>query len=61
MVEERTYELLKAKEEVKKLAYYDSLTNLPNRTFLKERLEQELSRAKRNNELESYCRGCRNK
>jgi len=33
--------------ELKKLAYYDSLTGLPNRGFFKELLEQETKRAKR--------------
>ncbi|WP_303721908.1 bifunctional diguanylate cyclase/phosphodiesterase [Malonomonas rubra] len=37
-----------AEEEVQKLAYYDPLTELPNRTLLKDRLEQFLNNAERN-------------
>ncbi len=37
----------KSKQEVEKLAFYDSLTNLPNRRLLYERLKHELSIAKK--------------
>jgi diguanylate cyclase (GGDEF)-like protein len=35
---------------IARLAYYDSLTDLPNRTFLLEHLEQSITRAKARNE-----------
>ena len=37
----------RAEEEIKQLAYYDSLTGLPNRTLLKDRLGQALAQAER--------------
>jgi diguanylate cyclase (GGDEF)-like protein len=37
-------------EKIKHLAFYDSLTELPNRNHFLDRLEQELARAKRYNE-----------
>jgi len=37
-----------AEEKIEHLAYYDSLTNLPNRFMFIESLEHELNRAKRN-------------
>jgi diguanylate cyclase (GGDEF)-like protein/PAS domain S-box-containing protein len=37
----------KAEMEIQRLAYYDTLTNLPNRRLLMERLQQELSSAAR--------------
>lgn len=37
----------KAEEKVKKLAYYDVLTGLPNRQLLKDRLDQHVARTKR--------------
>jgi diguanylate cyclase (GGDEF)-like protein len=37
----------KAEEEINRLAYYDSLTGLPNRTLLRDRLEQAIARASR--------------
>jgi diguanylate cyclase (GGDEF)-like protein/PAS domain S-box-containing protein len=40
-----------AEERISFLAYYDSLTELPNRTLFKQRLEEELSRARRNERL----------
>ncbi|MGZ4981100.1 MAG: EAL domain-containing protein [Methylobacter sp.] len=36
-------------QELKQLAYYDVLTNLPNRSLFKERFEHEISLAQRNN------------
>jgi len=36
---------------LKKMAHYDELTNLPNRTLFSDRLSQALQRAKRNNSL----------
>jgi diguanylate cyclase (GGDEF)-like protein len=39
----------KAEEAVHKLAYYDTLTGLPNRTLLLDRLKQTLAQAKRDN------------
>ncbi|MBI5468974.1 MAG: EAL domain-containing protein [Deltaproteobacteria bacterium] len=40
----------KAEEQIYYLAYYDSLTGLPNRQFLKERLEKAIYRARRHKE-----------
>ena len=37
----------KTEQELKQLAYYDALTNLPNRALFKDRLEQELISAER--------------
>jgi len=37
-------------KEIEKLAYYDSLTGLPNRNTFINKLEQEVARAERNNE-----------
>jgi diguanylate cyclase (GGDEF)-like protein len=39
----------KAEDTVRKMAYYDSLTGLPNRAYLRERLEQAIAAAKENN------------
>jgi len=41
----------RAEERIRFLAYYDSLTELPNRILFKQRLEEELSRARRNERL----------
>ncbi|MGR9014512.1 MAG: EAL domain-containing protein [Gammaproteobacteria bacterium] len=38
-----------AEHELKQLAYYDVLTNLPNRALFKDRFEQEILLAQRNN------------
>lgn len=40
-----------AQERIKKLAYYDTLTNLPNRTLFLDRLELALVNSKRHNDL----------
>ncbi len=42
---------LKAEGEIKKLAFYDSLTNLPNRDLLLDRLENTLFNAQRHNSI----------
>ena len=42
--------ILSQNDEIKRLAYFDSLTQLPNRNAFVDKLEQEVSRAKRNNE-----------
>lgn len=39
--------LLAAEEQIRQLAYHDSLTNLPNRRLLLDRLDQALSQARR--------------
>ncbi len=38
-----------SEEQIRKLAYYDSLTGLPNRLLMKDRLDQALARANRDN------------
>jgi len=43
-------EIKAAQKKIKRLAYYDSLTDIPNRVLFNETLKQELSRASRNNE-----------
>ncbi|MCB1734826.1 MAG: diguanylate cyclase [Gammaproteobacteria bacterium] len=48
-VEERTRELTEAKDELRRLAHFDSLTGLPNRALFSEMLEKSLPRARRNN------------
>jgi diguanylate cyclase (GGDEF)-like protein/PAS domain S-box-containing protein len=40
-------ELKQAEEQIRQLAYYDSLTNLPNRRLLLDRLKNNLAHAKR--------------
>jgi diguanylate cyclase (GGDEF)-like protein/PAS domain S-box-containing protein len=41
----------KSEEEIQQLAYYDTLTRLPNRTLLHDRLHQAIALANRNNRL----------
>lgn len=41
----------KAEEQIRHLAYYDSLTRLPNRTFYKELLTRALDEAQRNKKI----------
>ena len=48
-VDERTLELKKAKETAEIEARTDSLTRLPNRRYLNERLSKEISRSRRKN------------
>ena len=48
---EMTLNLKESNEQVKYLAYHDSLTGLPNRLMFKEYLEPILARAKRNDEI----------
>ncbi len=43
-------EILTQTERIEKLAYYDSLTGLPNRNNFLGKLEQEISRVQRNHE-----------
>ena len=50
-VQEHTDFLTKLNEDIKKRAFYDSLTKLPNRAFIYEILEKELKKAKRNQSL----------
>ncbi|HEY3432453.1 MAG TPA: diguanylate cyclase [Rhodocyclaceae bacterium] len=38
-------------DQIRQLAYYDTLTNLPNRRLLQDRLSQVLSQAKRNEKM----------
>ncbi|HEU0264336.1 MAG TPA: EAL domain-containing protein, partial [Geobacterales bacterium] len=40
----------RAEQEIQQLAYYDTLTSLPNRTLLKDRLGQALAQASRSSE-----------
>jgi diguanylate cyclase (GGDEF)-like protein len=49
-IDDSKREISSQTEQIKRLAYYDSLTELPNRNHFLDRLEQELARAKRNNE-----------
>jgi diguanylate cyclase (GGDEF)-like protein len=44
------HKILSQTEEIKRLAYYDALTELPNRNSFIDKLKQEVARAKRNNE-----------
>lgn len=46
---------LKHFEEVEKMAYYDTLTGLPNRVLLNDRMSQSLRQADRNKELVGVC------
>ncbi|MDH3391675.1 MAG: EAL domain-containing protein [Desulfobulbaceae bacterium] len=49
-IDDSKREISSKAEQIKQLAYYDSLTGLPNRNHFLEKLEQELARSKRNNE-----------
>lgn len=44
-------ETKKAEEQIKHLAYYDTLTGLPNRVLFKDRLDLAISHSTRNNEM----------
>jgi diguanylate cyclase (GGDEF)-like protein len=46
-IEERTRELSLANEEIKNLAFYDTLTNLPNRRLLMDRLNHAMATSAR--------------
>ena len=48
IIQDRT-EMQLIEEKVRHLAYHDSLTGLPNRLLLKDRIEQALSQSKRHN------------
>ncbi|OQX18133.1 MAG: hypothetical protein BWK76_08415 [Desulfobulbaceae bacterium A2] len=45
-----TTEQYQAEETIRRLAFYDTLTDLPNRTLFNQRLSQELARARRNHD-----------
>jgi diguanylate cyclase (GGDEF)-like protein/PAS domain S-box-containing protein len=45
----------KQQEELEHLAHYDSLTKLPNRILLNDRMEQAINNVKRNNNLLAVC------
>ena len=49
-VENRTHELARVNEELERLALYDSLTNLPNRALIQDRISSAIQNAKRENE-----------
>ena len=42
---------VRAQEQIERLAYYDSLTHLPNRLLLRDRFEEALARARRSRAL----------
>jgi diguanylate cyclase (GGDEF)-like protein/PAS domain S-box-containing protein len=42
-------------EKVNQLAFYDSLTQLPNRVLLADRMQQTLARCRRNQEIAAVC------
>ena len=48
-IEQYDFEQKRAQEQIRKLAYHDHLTNLPNRTLFKELLENAIKDAKRAN------------
>lgn len=45
----------KQREEIKKLESYDALTSLPNRNFLKDRLEEAMMTSRQNDSLLGVC------
>lgn len=49
-IREKNNALTKAEKENWQMAYFDSLTGLPNRNLFNERLEKAITKAKRNNE-----------
>ncbi|WP_457749678.1 diguanylate cyclase [Sulfurimonas sp.] len=50
-VKAHTNSLVKENESMQRLAFYDALTNLPNRAFVYEVLEKEIQKAKRNKDI----------
>jgi diguanylate cyclase (GGDEF) domain len=42
-------------EKINNLAFYDSLTQLPNRVLLADRMHQTLARCRRNQEIAAVC------
>ncbi|MCF6777030.1 EAL domain-containing protein [Thiotrichales bacterium 19X7-9] len=50
-LKKQIYQLNQAKEEINFLAYYDSLTQLPNRLFFNELLKDSIAQASHNNTL----------
>lgn len=51
VVHENITELKRAELSIQKLAYYDTLTGLPNRLLLQDRLRQGIKRAERNRQM----------
>lgn len=51
VVHENITELKRAEINIQRLAYYDTLTGLPNRLLLQDRLRQGIKRAERNRQL----------
>ena len=41
----------RAEDEIQKLAYFDTLTSLPNRTLMRDRIDQSLAQAQRSKEI----------
>ena len=48
-------ELMEAAAEIRQMAFYDTLTGLPNRRLLESHLEQEIARAERHDQLLAVC------
>ena len=44
-----------AEEKIKKMAYHDYLTGLPNRALFYDRLQQGLAHARRSQEVDGHC------